>query len=202
MHAGHGCRSALMALADSWQQRKKPALFVSVAGETARAANWGLSGYARQTTPELAKLDVINFSKVTSCGTNTEVSVPCMFSIYGRRNYNEGKIRGSESLLNVLDRAGMKVIWRDNQSSWVVCAGVEEHKLSNLKDPQWCDGERCLDEVLISGLDTLLADSKGNLVLVLHQLGNHGPAVLKRYPPALRKFEPVCETADLAKCSV
>ena len=189
-------------LADSWQQRKKPALFVLVVGETARAANWGLSGYARQTTPELAKLDVINFSKVTSCGTNTEVSVPCMFSIYGRRNYNEGKIRGSESLLNVLDRAGMKVIWRDNQSSCKgVCAGVEEHKLSNSKDPQWCDGERCLDEVLISGLDTLLADSKGNLVLVLHQLGNHGPAYFKRYPPALRKFEPVCETADLAKCS-
>ena len=189
-------------LADSWQQRKKPALFVLVVGETARAANWGLSGYARQTTPELAKLDVINFSKVTSCGTNTEVSVPCMFSVYGRRNYNEGKIRGSESLLNVLDRAGMKVIWRDNQSSCKgVCAGVEEHKLSNSKDPQWCDGERCLDEVLISGLDTLLADSKGNLVLVLHQLGNHGPAYFKRYPPALRKFEPVCETADLAKCS-
>ena len=27
---------------------------VMVLGETARAANWGLSGYARQTTPELA----------------------------------------------------------------------------------------------------------------------------------------------------
>ena len=189
-------------LADSWQQRKKPALFVIVVGETARAANWGLSGYARQTTPELAKLDVINFSQVTSCGTNTEVSVPCMFSIYGRRNYNEGKIRGSESLLNVLDHAGMKVVWRDNQSSCKgVCEGVEEHKLSNAKDPQWCDGERCLDEILLSGLDTLLADAKGNLVLVLHQLGNHGPAYYKRYPPAMRQFEPVCETADLAQCS-
>lgn len=190
------------ALAASWQQRTKPALFVIVVGETARAANWGLSGYARQTTPELAALDVINFSKATSCGTNTEVSVPCLFSLYGRRHYNEDKIRNSESLLNILDRAGMKVIWRDNQSGCKgVCAGVEEQKLGDSKVPELCDGERCLDEILLHGLDGLLADSKGNLVLVLHQLGNHGPAYFKRYPPAFRKFEPVCETADLAKCS-
>ena len=187
---------------EGWQQRKKPALMVIVVGETARAANWGLNGYKRQTTPELAQLEVINFSKVSSCGTNTEVSVPCLFSLYGRRNYNEDKIRNSESLLNVLDRAGFKVIWRDNQSGCKgVCAGVEEEKLGNSTVPAWCDGDRCLDEILLHGLDRLLADAQGNLVLVLHQLGNHGPAYYKRYPPALRKFEPVCETADLAKCS-
>ena len=188
--------------ADTWQQRKKPALFVIVVGETARAANWGLSGYTRQTTPELAKLDVINFSKTTSCGTSTEVSVPCLFSLYGRRHYDEDKIRNTESLLNVLDRAGMKVIWRDNQSGCKgVCAGVEEQKLGNSKVPEWCDGDRCLDEILLHGLDSVLTDNKGNLVLVLHQLGNHGPAYFKRYPPAYRAFEPVCETPDLAKCS-
>ena len=188
--------------AESWQQRKKPALFVIVVGETARAANWGLSGYARQTTPELAQLDVINFSQVSSCGTNTEVSVPCLFSMYGRRNYDEDKIRGSESLLNVISRAGLRVVWRDNQSGCKgVCEGVEEQKLGSSKVPELCDGERCLDEILLHGLDTLLADHQGNLVLVLHQLGNHGPAYYKRYPPAMRRFEPVCETPDLAKCS-
>ena len=51
------------------------------------------------------------------------------------------------------------------------------------------------------GLDQVLADSKGSLVLVLHQLGNHGPAYFKRYPPAFRKYEPTCDSADLAKCS-
>ena len=190
------------ALAASWQQRSKPALLVIVVGETARAANGGLSGYARQTTPELAKLEVINFSQVSSCGTNTEVSVPCMFSLYGRRHYDEDKIRHSESFLNVLDRVGMKVVWRDNQSGCKgVSAGVEEQKLGDSKVPDLCDGERCLDEILLHGLDGLLTDSQGNLVLVLHQLGNHGPAYFKRYPPAFRRFEPVCETADLAKCS-
>ncbi|MBP7202948.1 MAG: phosphoethanolamine--lipid A transferase [Propionivibrio sp.] len=187
---------------ENWKDRTKPTLFVIVVGETARTANWGLSGYARQTTPELSKLDVINFQQTTSCGTNTEVSVPCLFSVYGRRNYDEDKIRNSESLLNILDRAGMKVIWRDNQSGCKgVCTGVEEHKVGNSKIPDLCDGDRCLDEVLLHGLDGILADTHGNLVLVLHQLGNHGPAYFKRYPPAFRKFEPVCETSDLAKCS-
>ena len=189
--------------AASWQQRKKPALFVIVVGETARTANWGLSGYARQTTPKLAQLDVINFSRLTSCGSNTEVSLPCMFSVYGRRNYDEGKIRNSESLLNVLDRAGMKVIWRDNQSGCKgVCDGVEEQRLGASTIPGLCEGGRCLDEILLNGLDRLLADNNGNLVLVMHQLGNHGPAYYKRYPPVFKKFEPVCETADLAtKCT-
>ena len=188
-------------LAPSWQERKKPALFVIVVGETARAANWGLSGYARQTTPELATREVIDFAQVSACGTNTEVSLPCMFSVYGRRNYDEDKIRNSESLLNVLERAGLKVVWRDNQSGCKgVCTGVETHKLDNAKLPGLCDGERCFDEILINDLDQVLADRQGNLVLVLHMLGNHGPAYYKRYPEAFRRFDPVCETPDLAKC--
>ena len=64
--------------------RSKPLVVVLVVGETARAANWGLNGYSRQTTPELAKLPVINFPQVTACGTNTEVSLPCMFAPVGQ----------------------------------------------------------------------------------------------------------------------
>jgi len=189
-------------LGPGWAQRKKPALLFIVVGETARAANWGLSGYARQTTPELAKLDVINFTAVKSCGTNTEVSVPCVFSVYGRRNYDEDRIRGTESLLNVLAHAGMKVVWRDNQSGCKgVCAGVEEQRLGDAKQAEWCDGDRCLDEILLHGLDAQLSDLQGNRVFVLHQLGNHGPAYFKRYPPEFRRFEPTCDTSELAKCS-
>ena len=188
-------------LAPSWQTRKKPTLFVVVVGETARAANWGLSGYARQTTPQLAERDVINFAQVTSCGTNTEVSLPCMFSLQGRRNYDEDKIRGSESLLNVLERAGLRVLWRDNQSGCKgVCTGVETQKLDSAKVPGLCDGERCFDEILTHDLDQVLADRQGNLVIVMHQLGNHGPAYYKRYPEAFRRYTPECETPDLAKC--
>ena len=187
---------------ERWQQRRKPALFVIVVGETARAANWGLSGAARQTTPELARLEVVNFPLAKSCGTNTEVSVPCMFSVYGRRNHDEQKIRRSESLLNILERTGMKVIWRDNQAGCKgACTGVELQKLDKQNQAGLCDGEQCFDEILLHGLETVLAQANGDLVLVLHQLGNHGPAYYKRFPPAFRRFEPVCETADLGKCS-
>src|SRR5574343_2051057 len=54
-----------------WSGRQKPVVMVMVLGETARAANWGLSGYARQTTPEVAaEAGIINFADVTSCGTD------------------------------------------------------------------------------------------------------------------------------------
>lgn len=190
-------------LAPSWQKRDKPVLFVLVVGETARAANWGLNGHSpHPTTPELAQRDVINFTDVDSCGTNTEVSLPCLFSMQGRRNYDEDAIRGSESLLHVLQRAGLKVVWSDNQSGCKgVCDGLEVQRPDPAANPALCDGDRCLDEALLQGAEGLLRDPHGNLVLVLHQLGNHGPAYYKRYPAEFRRFTPTCDTDDLSRCS-
>ena len=186
----------------SWATRTKPALLVLAVGETARAANWGLNGYARQTTPELAARDVINFRDVTACGTNTETSLPCMFAPVGRRDYDEGRIRTSESLLHVLKRAGFQVLWRDNQSGCKgVCDGLAAEQLDNAEFPEWCSGGRCLDEVLLQGLDTVARDAKGNLAVVLHMLGNHGPAYFKRYPAAFRRYTPTCDTGELRECS-
>lgn len=190
-------------LAPSWEQRDKPVLFVLVVGETVRAANWGLSGHSpHATTPELAQRDVINFADVDSCGTNTEVSVPCLFSMQGRRHYDEDAIRGSESLLHVLQHAGLKVVWRDNQSGCKgVCDGLEVQRPDPAASPDLCDGDRCLDEALLQGAEGLLRDTHGNLVLVLHELGNHGPAYYKRYPAEFRRFTPTCDTDDLSRCS-
>lgn len=190
-------------LAAGWGGRTKPMLFVLVVGETTRAANWGLNGYAHQTTPELSKLDVVNFPHVTSCGTNTEVSVPCMFSIYGRHTYNEAKIRGSESLLHIIDKVGINTVWRDNQSGCKgVCDGLEQQMMDSSKHPTLCDGERCLDEVMLENMDGVIQKAKnGNLFVVMHQLGNHGPAYYRRYPAAMRTFTPTCDTADLSKCT-
>jgi len=186
----------------SWATRSKPALLVLAVGETARAANWGLNGYARQTTPQLATRDVINFRDVTACGTNTETSLPCMFAPVGRRDYDERRIRTGESLLHLLNRAGFQVLWRDNQSGCKgVCDGLAAQQLDNAELPEWCDGGRCLDEVLLQGLDTIARDAKGNLVVVLHMLGNHGPSYYKRYPEAFRRYTPTCDTGELRQCS-
>jgi lipid A ethanolaminephosphotransferase len=198
----------------SWAARSKPRIVVLVVGETARAANWGLSGYARQTTPQLAQLTqgapvaqppVINFSDVTACGTSTEVSLPCMFAPVGRRNYDEARIRGSESLLHVAARAGVAVHWRDNQSGCKgVCDGLPQDTVNAALAPGLCQNGRCLDEGLLRGLDERLQALHGGRatqLLVLHMLGNHGPSYFRRYPPAFEHFTPVCRNDDLGQCT-
>ena len=188
----------------AWTDHSKPLLFILVVGETARAMNWGLNGYARQTTPELAALGVINFTDVGSCGTNTETSLPCMFSRIGRRDYDEDRIRGEESLLHVVSRAGFAVQWRDNQSGCKgVCEGLPMQKMAKTPDPLLCNGSECMDEILLKGLDAQLAgdQGKGNHLIVLHQMGSHGPAYHRRAPEAFRRYTPTCDTAELHKCS-
>lgn len=180
----------------------RPQLLVLVVGETARAANWGLNGYPRQTTPGLAARGVINFTDVTSCGTNTEVSVPCMFAPVGRRDYDEARIRRSESLLHVLARAGVDVQWIDNQTGCKgVCEGLPTTAVAELNPPGMCEGGRCLDEGLLAGLDERLTSLHGQQVLVLHMLGNHGPSYFRRYPEAFARFQPECREDELQRCS-
>lgn len=184
--------------------KTRPLLFVLVVGETVRADHFGLNGYEHQTTPELAKLDVINFSDVTSCGTSTEVSLPCMFSRWGRAHYNENKIRSEQSVLNVLARLGVNVLWRDNQAGCKgVCVGdgIRSDTFLGASVPQLCQEGRCYDEVLLHDLNDRLAANTGPSLVVMHQLGNHGPAYFSRYPPQFKKFTPTCDTAELRGCS-
>jgi lipid A ethanolaminephosphotransferase len=142
--------------------RSRPRVVVLVVGETARAANWGLSGYARQTTPELATLPVVNFASATSCGTDTETSLPCMFAAIGRRDYDEVRIRRSENLLHVAARAGVQVHWRDNQSGCKgVCDGFSQDTVAAIAPPGLCTDGHCLDEGLLLGLEGLVRGDTG-----------------------------------------
>ncbi len=188
----------------SWAAQQRPRVLVLVVGETARAANWGLSGYARQTTPQLAALPVVNFAEVASCGTNTEVSVPCMFAPRGRRDYDESRIRGQESLLHVLARAGVAVHWRDNQSGCKgVCDGLPGDRALDAAGAAsgLCRDGQCYDEALLHDIDARLDAARGTELWVLHQLGNHGPAYARRHPPAFARFTPECRSDDLGQCS-
>ncbi|WP_334178508.1 phosphoethanolamine--lipid A transferase [Pseudoxanthomonas sp.] len=181
---------------------RRPRVLVLVVGETARAANWGLNGYGRQTTPELARRDVLDFPHVTACGSSTEVSLPCMFSPQGREHYDEQEIRSHQSLLHVLQRAGVATLWRDNQSGCKgVCDGLPVEDLHARTDAGLCDGKRCHDGILLAGLDEAIRRHQGDQVIVLHMLGNHGPNYFERYPPAFKVYQPVCETSDLGRCT-
>lgn len=181
----------------------RPRLLLIVLGETARAQNWGLNGYARQTTPGLARTGgVINFTDVQACGTSTEVSVPCMFSPFGRRDYDAKRIRSHQSLLHVLEYAGIATTWRDNQSGCKgVCDGLEQERLDGAKDPVLCGSGRCMDEILLRDLAARVRARPGDRVVVLHQLGSHGPSYFQRYPAGFRRFVPTCDTADLGRCT-
>lgn len=184
-------------------QGNKPLLLVMVVGESARAANWGLDGYDRQTTPRLAaRSGVINFSDVSSCGTSTAVSVPCMFSPVSKSDYDKRYIQSHESLLDVLKHAGFQVLWVDNQSGCKgVCDGVKSLSPSPKDYPGLCPDGRCLDGALLEEVKRQAANLTGNTVIVLHQLGNHGPSYYRRYPDTFHAFTPTCDSADLSQCS-
>ncbi len=125
-----------------------------------------------------------------------------MFSPFGRRPSDEARILRHESLPQQLARAGIRVVWRDNQSGCKgVCAGLEVHTFDDMSVPDVCTSGHCLDEILLQGMDVLVREPRSDLFVVLHQLGNHGPAYHRRYPPAFRHFEPACETDALHQCT-
>ncbi|MFJ5236340.1 phosphoethanolamine transferase [Pseudomonas neuropathica] len=183
------------------QPRKS--LTVLVVGESARAENFGILGYHRDTTPTLDKeAGLIAFTDVHSCGTETAVSVPCMFSNMGRKDYDASKAKNEEGLLDVLKHAGIDVIWRDNQSGCKgTCDRVTLQDVSNLKDPALCANSECRDEILLQGLQSFIDHLDKDTVLVLHQMGSHGPEYFKRYPKEYEHFTPVCESNALNNCS-
>ena len=184
-------------------------LVVVILGETARAANFGLGGYARDTTPQLRQIqaqgDLVYFSDVKSCGTSTQASVPCMFSHLGKAAYEDTQAR-YESVLDVLQRAGLAVLWLDNQSGCKgVCDRVPNVATTALKVPEFCKDGECLDEVMLHELPQQLAAldpakrAKGTVV-VMHQMGSHGPAYYKRSPAAMKSFQPECNSHALQNC--
>jgi lipid A ethanolaminephosphotransferase len=199
-----GTDARVMRVAWSGPARARPRVFVLVIGETARADHFSLLGYTRDTTPELARRDIVAFRNVTSCGTSTEISVPCQFSEWGRADYNEHRIRNAEGLLDVLAHAGYDVKWFDNQSGCKgVCLGrgVAYEKLRASFAPDLCDGDECWDGILVRRLQAELPRVHRDTVIVLHMMGNHGPAYFRRYPPQFRRFMPDCATAELRDCT-
>ncbi|WP_295484952.1 phosphoethanolamine--lipid A transferase [uncultured Pseudomonas sp.] len=187
----------------AWQQHARKSLTVLVVGESARAENFGVLGYARDTTPRLAKEPgLLGFTDVHSCGTETAVSVPCMFSGMTRKDYDPSLASRREGLLDILGRAGLQVKWRDNQSGCKgTCSRFDYVNLTTAKDPVLCAGGECHDQILLQNLDALLDNLDQDTVLVLHQMGSHGPDYYKRYPEGFEHFTPVCRSNALNQCS-
>ena len=189
------------------QMQSKPKLMVLVVGETARAESFALNGYARNTNPELSKLQVINFNQVSSCGTATAVSVPCMFSGMTRQNYDEQLASHREGLLDIAQRTGYQVTWIDNNSGCKgACNRIQNYQIPTQLKQKWCDAEgECFDEILVDSLKDYLSHLDKNnqkpQLIVLHQMGSHGPAYFKRSKSPYQPFQPTCNTNAIQGCS-
>jgi lipid A ethanolaminephosphotransferase len=185
----------------NWQTRGKKNLTILVVGETARADNFSLGGYTRETNPQLARQDVVYFSQATSCGTATAISVPCMFSNLGHDNYDDRTARYRENMLDVLKHSGVEVVWRDNDSGCKgVCSRVAYEDVSHEKHPQLCKDGECFDEILLENLQQRIDNLTEDAVIVLHQKGSHGPTYYQRYPESFHRFTPSCDTNQLEEC--
>ena len=184
----------------------KPTLMFLVVGETARSQNYSLNGYQKQTNGfTMKEPDLVSFRDVRSCGTATAISVPCMFSNLTRREYDETLAKSRDGLLDVLQHAGVSVLWKENDGG---CKGVCNHvptlEIEPKTFPEYCEGDSCYDEVLLQGLDQQIAGMKGkqgSKLVAFHLMGSHGPTYYRRYPAADRVFLPDCPRSDIENCS-
>ncbi len=171
-------------------------LIILVIGETARADHFSLNGYIRETNPLLGREDIVSFTDFTACATSTAESLPCMFALNGK----DGS--GKENLLDVLQRDGVNVLWLDNNSDSKGVALRADYR--NFRSPgnnPLCD-EECRDPGMLQPLQGYIdAHPEQDIFIVLHQMGNHGPAYYKRYPKAFEFFKPACQDSDLSRCS-
>ncbi len=183
---------------------KHTELVIMVVGEAARADNFSLNGYKKETNPLLKKENIINFSNMYSCGTSTAHSVPCMFSIFNRADYSYKKGISTYNILDVLSQTKkIFILWRDNNSnSKGVAPRVAYEDFKTPKNNTICIDGECRDEGMLVGLDKYIEQNKGkDILIILHQMGNHGPAYYKRCTKEFEKFKPVCKTNQLELCS-
>ncbi|MGE0310853.1 MAG: phosphoethanolamine transferase, partial [Lautropia sp.] len=152
-------------------------VLILVVGETARAMNFSLNGYARPTNPMLATLPVTSFTQVSSCGTATATSLPCMFSDLSRAAFAGGRARNRENLLDIAKRAGYRVVWVDNQAG---SKGVSARVENRVVVAPGGAGAEASDLELIPAFEQLLGLPDRHLLVVLHQMGSHGPEYHKR----------------------
>lgn len=183
---------------------RKPLVLFIVIGETARAANFQLGGYSRQTNPRLSVVDnLVYFDRATSCGTATAVSVPCLFSHAGRARFDVGAARGYTNLLDSLVKAGFDVQWRDNNAGCKgVCARIPHIEYTPARNgDQHCPNSYCYDAVMLTDLDATLRSIKKDTAIVFHQIGSHGPAYAERYPAEFEVYKPACRSNQLQRCT-
>jgi len=175
-------------------------VFVLVIGESARANNFSLYGYPRDTNPMLRQDGVVAFPGAHSCASYTAVSLRCMLSHKGRLEESNN----NEPLPSYLYRHGVEVIWRTNNFGEPPLQVSRYETAEQIRKSCTHDCSRLnYDEVLLYGLDALLRGGTDDTktLIVLHQGGSHGPQYAKKYPIEFERFKPTCQSMLLQNCS-
>ncbi|KQA20590.1 phosphoethanolamine transferase [Vibrio metoecus] len=182
---------------------QKPTLVFFVLGETARVQNYQYFGYPRDTNAYTQPFQPIFFKDVASCGTATAISVPCMFSNMTRDNFDRNQADNQDNVLDILQRAGISLLWKENDGGDKgVAKNIPLKELARDKREGFCDGDTCYDIAMLENLDQEIADQNGNRMIFMHIIGSHGPTYFKRYPKEMAVYQPDCPRADIENCSV
>ncbi len=180
----------------------KPTLFVFLLGETARANNFERQGYDRLTNQYTDQDNVTYFKKVSSCGTATALSVPCMFSQLSKNKYSEDVAKSQDNAIDILKHAGIDMRWLDNDGGDKgVAHNIPYAAITKDSDIANCNGSFCYDSELLKDFSKQVNASKDNRVLFYHLSGSHGPTYYMRYPQDHRFFTPDCPRSDIENCN-
>ncbi len=186
------------------RNRQKPLALIVILGETARASsferiNQQLSGREGFLS---AEANLVYFDNVSSCGTNTAASLPCMFSTYGKSDYQRSFKRKFENIAELIQRVGYRVTWRNNNSGCKgLCGQLINDPINHSNSADYTAYDHFFDEALVADLSKRVASSKKDQVFFLHQMGSHGPAYFKRTPENYQLLKPACGSKDFGKCT-
>lgn len=176
-------------------------IVVLVIGEAARADNFSLYGYERDTNPFTAQENIAAIPVGLSCGTSTLVGTACILTHEGSE---ASETTTNEPLPNYLMRHGIETIYRTNNNGLPPIKSTSRKWSADIAKS--CTGDDCpaerLDEALMYGLANELRQSDSDKIFVLlHLFGSHGPAYFEQYPKEFEQFSPVCKTVQVADCS-
>ncbi len=165
-------------------------IYVLVIGETARAMNFGVYGYGRNTTPSLSKMQGVNvFTDVLTQSNTTHKSVPMLLSAASAEDYD--RIYREKSIITAFREAGFHTAFFSNQRpnrSFIDIFGMEADEWKFIKDGAK-DAENISDDRLADMVEKTMAKGYRKLFIVLHTYGSHFN-YRERYPRNAAVFRP------------
>ena len=176
--------------AQATHDKDEAEIYVLVVGETARACNFGLYGYERNTTPLLDKTEgLVAFTDVLTQSNTTHKSVPMLLSGASAENYN--RIYREKGIITAFKEAGFHTAFFSNQRpnhSFIDFFGMEADEWKFIKEDA-PEETNISDDELLKLVDKQLNDGHRKLFIVLHMCGSHFN-YKERYPSDMAVFRP------------